>query len=66
MFLLQIYFGSNSKYKKDLLVEICAVLAFSAMQNNDKVGILFFTDRNELYIPPKKGKKHILESSENS
>ena len=47
-------FGSNYKYKKDLLVEICAVLAFSAMQNNDKVGVLFFTDRNELYIPPKK------------
>ena len=53
-------FGSNYKYKKDLVVEICAVLAFSAMQNNDKVGVLFFTDRNELYIPPKKGKKHIL------
>ena len=44
--------------KKDLITEICAVLAFSAMQNNDKVGVVFFTDEIELFIPPKKGKKH--------
>lgn len=53
-------FGSSDSLKKDLLVEICAVLAFSAMQNNDKVGVIFFTDEIELFIPPKKGKKHIL------
>jgi len=54
------FFGTSSILKKDLIVEICAVLAFSAMQNNDKVGVIFFTDEIELFIPPKKGKKHIL------
>ena len=53
-------FGSNSILKKDLITEICAVLSFSAMQNNDKVGVIFFTDQIELFVPPKKGKKHIL------
>ena len=53
-------FGSSELLKKDLLIEICAVLAFSAMQNNDKVGVIFFTNEIELFIPPKKGKKHIL------
>ena len=57
-------FGSSVNLKKDLLIEICAVLAFSAMQNNDKVGVIFFTDEIELFIPPK-GKKHILGLSEN-
>ena len=54
------FFGSSSLLKKDLITEICAVLSFSAMQNNDKVGLIFFTDEIELFIPPKKGKKHIL------
>ena len=53
-------FGSGSMLKKDLIVELSAVLAFSAMQNNDKVGVMLFTDEIELFIPPKKGKKHIL------
>ncbi len=53
-------FGTDKILKKDLVTEICAVLAFSAMQNNDKVGVIFFTDDVELFIPPKKGKKHIL------
>tara|TARA_B100001250_G_scaffold375352_1_gene362865 strand:+ start:4907 stop:5770 length:864 start_codon:yes stop_codon:yes gene_type:complete len=54
------FFGTSSMLKRDVITEICAVLAFSAMQNNDKVGVLFFTDQIELFIPPKKGKKHIL------
>ncbi|MAQ31929.1 MAG: DUF58 domain-containing protein [Flavobacteriales bacterium] len=54
------FFGSSGLLKKDLITEICAVLSFSAMQNNDKVGVIFFTDDIELFIPPKKGKKHIL------
>ncbi len=54
------FFGSSNLLKKDLITEICAVLSFSAMQNNDKVGLIFFTDEIELFIPPKKGKKHIL------
>ena len=53
-------FGSTSILKRDMIVEISAVLAFSAMQNNDKVGVVFFTDEIELFIPPKKGRKHIL------
>ena len=53
-------FGTSSMLKKEVITEICAVLSFSAMQNNDKVGVLFFTDQVELFIPPKKGKKHIL------
>ncbi|MCH2023276.1 MAG: DUF58 domain-containing protein, partial [Saprospiraceae bacterium] len=53
-------FGTRSQKKCDMITEICAVLAFSAIQNNDKVGVLFFSDKVEKYIPPKKGKRHIL------
>lgn len=53
-------FGTVNKSKRSLITEICAVLAFSAIQNNDNVGILFFSDKVEKYIPPKKGKAHIL------
>lgn len=53
-------FGTFRQNKKDLITEICAVLAFSASTNNDKVGIIFFSDKLEKYIPPKKGKDHIL------
>lgn len=54
------FFGTAQQMKNEILTEICAVLAFSAIQNNDKVGVLFFTDQVEKYIPPKKGKQHIL------
>ncbi|MEA1785697.1 DUF58 domain-containing protein [Arenibacter sp. GZD96] len=53
-------FGTSNQFKKEIIVEICATLAFSAMQNNDKVGLLLFTDQVELFIPPKKGKSHVL------
>ncbi|MBL7794024.1 MAG: DUF58 domain-containing protein [Saprospiraceae bacterium] len=53
-------FGAVSQVKQEILAEICAVIAFSAINNNDKVGVLFFSDRIELFIPPKKGKQHIL------
>jgi uncharacterized protein (DUF58 family) len=53
-------FGTQHQFKKDMVTELCAVLAFSAIQNNDKVGVLFFSDRIEKFIPPKKGKGHIL------
>ena len=53
-------FGSHTQFKEEYLSELCAVLAFSAIANNDKVGVLLFSDRIELYIPPKKGKQHIL------
>jgi len=53
-------FGTRVQQKRDLITEICAVLAFAAIQNNDKVGVVFFTDQIELFIPPKKGKSHIL------
>jgi uncharacterized protein (DUF58 family) len=53
-------FGSSEKMKNELLAEISAVLSFSAIQNNDKIGVIFFTDKVEKFIPPKKGKKHIL------
>lgn len=53
-------FGTNKQYKKDLSTEIAAVLAFSAIKNNDKVGVIFFSDRIEKFIIPKKGKSHIL------
>lgn len=53
-------FGTKSLFKRELITELCAVLAFSAMQNNDKIGVVFFTDKVEKYIPPKKGKKHVL------
>lgn len=54
------YFGTKSQFKQEFMAEIAAVLAFSAIQNNDKVGVLFFSDKVEKYIPPKKGKKHVL------
>ena len=53
-------FGSNKNFKKELATEIGAVLAFSAIENNDKVGVIFFSNIIEKFIPPKKGKKHIL------
>lgn len=53
-------FGTRKQLKEELMTEISAVLAFSAIQNNDKVGVLFFSDRVEKFIPPKKGKTHIL------
>jgi uncharacterized protein (DUF58 family) len=53
-------FGTNKQTKKDLLTEICAVLAFSAASNNDKTGVIFFSDKVEKYIPAKKGKDHVL------
>lgn len=53
-------FGTVHARKKDLITEICAVLAFSAINNNDKVGVIFFSDKIEKYIPPKKGRDHVL------
>lgn len=53
-------FGTRDLLKRELIAELCAVLAFSAAQNNDKIGVLLFSDQVELFIPPKKGKKHIL------
>jgi uncharacterized protein (DUF58 family) len=53
-------FGTINQHKQDLATELCAVLAFSAIQNNDKVGVIFFSDKVEKFIPPKKGKSHIL------
>src|ERR1017187_6473309 len=53
-------FGTQKQLKKDVVTELCAVIAFSAIQNNDKTGIIFFSDRIEKFIPPKKGKSHIL------
>jgi len=53
-------FGSQKLLKRDLIIEISAVLSFSAIQNNDKIGVIFFSDKIEKYIPPKKGRKHIL------
>ena len=53
-------FGTQRQMKRDMVTEIAATLAFSAIQNNDKIGVIFFSDRVEKYIPPKKGRKHIL------
>ncbi len=53
-------FGSTDKLKQEVLAEFCAVLAFSAIKNNDKVGLLLFTDRVEKFIPPQKGRRHVL------
>ncbi len=53
-------FGTQEQLKKDLITELSAVVAFSATQNNDKIGVIFFTDKIEKFIPPKKGKSHIL------
>ncbi len=54
------YFGTFEQKKREWATEICAVLAFSAIANNDKVGLILFSDEIELFIPPKKGKQHIL------
>ncbi len=53
-------FGTKKTTKREIATEIAATLAFSAIQNNDKIGVIFFSDRIEKYIPPKKGRKHIL------
>ena len=53
-------FGTSGMYKKEMVTEIAATLAFAAIQNNDKIGAIFFTDRIEKFIPPQKGRKHIL------
>ena len=53
-------FGTQRQMKRDMVTEIAATLAFSAIQNNDKIGVIFFSDKIEKYIPPKKGRKHIL------
>lgn len=53
-------FGTTNQFKKEIITEISATLAFSALQNNDKAGLILFSDEVELYIPPKKGKSHVL------
>ncbi|MDR7209633.1 DUF58 domain-containing protein [Flavobacterium piscis] len=53
-------FGSKNQFKKDIVTEIAATMAFSATQNNDKIGLILFSDNVELYIPPKKGRSHVL------
>ena len=53
-------FGTTEQFKRDTITEIAATLAFSAIQNNDKVGLMLFSDEIELFIPPKKGKSHVL------
>jgi uncharacterized protein (DUF58 family) len=53
-------FGSKSQFKKEIVTEIAATMAFSATQNNDKIGLILFSDQIELYIPPKKGRSHVL------
>lgn len=55
-----LHFGSAGTMKRDMVTEIAATLAFAAIQNNDKVGLVFFSDKVEKYIPPQKGRKHIL------
>ena len=54
------YFGTSVNFKRDVMTEIAAVLSFSAIFNNDKIGVIFFSDRIEKFIPPQKGRKHIL------
>ena len=53
-------FGSKNQFKKEIVTEIAATMAFSATQNNDKIGLILFSDQIELYIPPKNGKSHVL------
>lgn len=53
-------FGTADNHKKEIITEIAATLAFSTIQNNDKIGVIFFSDKIEKFIPPKKGKKHVL------
>jgi len=54
-------FGTVTQLKKDIFTEVAATLAFSTIQNNDKIGVIFFSDKIEKFIPPKKGKKHVLQ-----
>ena len=54
-------FGSRNWFKREMITEIAAVLAFSAIQNNDKIGVIFFSDKIEKFIPPQKGKLHVLQ-----
>ncbi|PNQ74898.1 DUF58 domain-containing protein [Hanstruepera neustonica] len=54
------FFGTASQFKNEVVTEIAATLAFSATQNNDKIGLILFSDEIELYIPPKKGRSHVL------
>jgi len=54
------FFGTDVQFKNEIVTEIAATLAFSAMQNNDKIGLILFSDDIELFIPPKKGKSHVL------
>lgn len=54
------FFGTKNQFKNEIVTEIAATLAFSALQNNDKIGLILFTDQIELFIPPKKGKSHVL------
>lgn len=54
------FFGTVNQMKNEMITELCAVLSFSAINNNDKVGVIFFTDKIEKFIPPKKGRSHIL------
>lgn len=53
-------FGTKNKFKRDLITELCAVLSFSALQNNDKIGLILFSDKIEKFIPLKKGRHHVL------
>jgi len=54
-------FGTVTQMKRDIITEVAATLAFSTIQNNDKIGVIFFSDKIEKFIPPKKGKKHVLQ-----
>jgi uncharacterized protein (DUF58 family) len=54
-------FGTVSQLKRDIFTEVAATLAFSTIQNNDKIGVIFFSDKIEKFIPPKKGRKHVLQ-----
>ncbi len=54
------WFGTQTKFKQEIAAEICAIVAFSAIQNNDKVGMLLFSDQVEKLVPPKKGRQHVL------
>lgn len=54
------FFGAVGQEKREMIAEVAATIAFSAIQNNDKIGVIFFSDKIEKFIPPKKGKKHIL------
>ncbi|MCY4000147.1 MAG: DUF58 domain-containing protein [Bacteroidetes bacterium] len=53
-------FGTQDKFKREIAAEICAILGFSAIKNNDKVGLLLFSDQVELFVPPKSGRRHVL------